>query len=204
VVNQRSLYRLVARTSLLFAPLVAGCNSEPPALSASGSQVPTVVSLPDASQISNTPIEQLFSLPDPSPSDPVVVGMRFDPAFGGAGDAALLLVSVRIARAHHVYALGDADSTFSPVRINVQFPDELQPQGDWNFPEPEVDKGGRRVYRNALLVQRTVKVAAGAFASSLTVNGQLSFQVCTDELCWPRRSIEVSTSFIVHPAGGRP
>jgi hypothetical protein len=163
-----------------------------------------VVSLPDASQISNTPIEQLLWLPDPSPSDPVVVGMRFDPAFGGAGDTTLLLVSVRIARAHHVYALGDADSTYSPVKINVQFPDELQPQGDWDFPEPEVDKGGRRVYRNALLVQRSVKVAADAFASSLTVNGQLSFQVCTDELCWPRRSIEVSTSFIVHPAGGRP
>jgi len=197
-VYQGSLHRLIARLSLLLAANTGGCDAESPsAVSARSSPSAVVNALPDVSRKSDAQIEEQFSLSDPSPSEPVVVGMMFDPPFGGAGDSTELIVYVRIARAHYVYAQGDANSTFSAVTMRVQFPVELQAQDDWHFPQAEVDKNGRRVFRDAVLLRCPVKVAADALTSSLTVNGQLSCQVCTDELCWPKRSIEVSAPFTI-------
>jgi len=198
VVDQGYLLRFVAGLSLLLAASAAGCGTK--ARSMISTQRPAhdeVNSSPIQSLKSERQIAEQFSIPDPSPSEPVLVRMMFDPPFGAAGESAELIVYVRIARAHFLHSSGDEDSIFSPVEMRVQFPMELQTKGNWQRPQPGPDSRGQHVFRDAVMLRCPVKVASDAPNSELTVKGQLSFQVCTDELCWPRRLIEVSAPFTI-------
>jgi hypothetical protein len=198
MVHQDSPLRLVARLSLLLVVETAGCGAELPSAISARSPSQVVVNAPPMEfPKSDTQIAEQFSVPNPSPSEPVLVDMKFHPPFAGPGDATELIVCFRIARAHYVHASVDSGSPFSPIDIRVQFPKGLQAQGNWRYPQPETDKGGRHLFRDAVLLRCPIKVASDASASSFIVNGELSFQVCTDDLCWPPRSIDVSAPFTI-------
>ena len=185
---------------------ILGCTESLPPVTTAGSKVPVKANSPTAAepQLSDTQLAEEFTVTEPSPSNPVVAAMKFNPPTATPGGASELLIYVRIARAHYVHASSEAKSTFSPVKVSMQLPKELQGQGNWRYPQPESESGGESVYRNALLLRLPVKVASGVPASTLEVNGKLSFQVCTDEVCWPLQSVDVSAPLIIQSAKGNP
>jgi len=196
---------IVGAVLLIEAFLAAGCGADAPTVISTEMPSPAAVDPPRVVlPKSDVQLAAEFSVPEPSPSTPVVAAMKLDPPTAIAGESAELAVYVRIARAHYIHASGDSDSAFSPIEMRATLPKGLQTQGEWRFPVAEIDKAGRRVFRNALILRCPVKVSSDAPASTLVVSGQLSFQVCTDELCWPLQSIEVSTPVTIQSSGGSP
>jgi len=186
---------------------ILGCTESLPPVTTAGSKVPVKAILPTAvePQLSDTQLAEEFTVTEPSPSNPVVAAMKFNPPTARPGGASELLIYVRIARAHYVHASSEAKSTFSPLKVSMQLPKELQGQGSWHYPQPDSKKSsGESVYRNALLLRLPIKIASDVPASTLEANGKLSFQVCTDELCWPLQSVDVSAPLIIQSAKGSP
>jgi len=178
---------------------MVGCTESIPARAESGKTA--LKTLPSAPDPSDAELYKQFTLPEPTPSNPIVAAMKFHPLRASTGGNAELLVYVRIARAHYVHV---RSQTFSPLEVSVKLPEGLDAQGTWRYPRPESAVGAERVYRNALLLRLPVRVNSKLAESKLNVSGKLSFQVCTDELCWPSQSVEVSAPFIIESVGGSP
>lgn len=136
-----------------------------------------------------------LSAADPSPSNPVTASMVIRPTEAGAGDTVELVVQVRIAGAHYVHAR--PHETFTPVAMNLELPAGLEAVGDWEFPTPEKANGNDSVYRNSVQLRRSLKVLPNTLLKMMTVSGELRYQVCNDEVCWPPDTLELSTSFAI-------
>jgi hypothetical protein len=99
--------------------------------------------------------------------------------------------------AHFIHAKDDAGGPFVPVSMNKTLPDGLEPIGDWQIPTPEKGRGNSLVYREALLLRRLLRVVSRSAPATLMVIGELHYQVCTDELCWPQGKLELSVPLTI-------
>ena len=138
------------------------------------------------------------SVPDPSPAEPVTAVMTIRPDRAVAGETVEVLVRIRIASAHFIHAPGEAGGPFIPVSVNATFPAGLEPIGDWRFPPPEKGRGSALVYRDSVVLRRSLKVVSSPRPEPLTVTGELRYQVCTDELCWPQGKLQLSAPLTIH------
>jgi hypothetical protein len=181
--------------------LCLGCNKEAPVTYKAGIQPLTQdgVSAPPAPTKTDSEITREFTIAEPSPHEPVTAAMKLEPSSPTPGAEAELLVYVRIARAHFVHAAKATQQVFAPVEISVSLPPELEAQGDWRYPTAEIDRSGSPVYRNSILLRRPLRVSADADAHTYVVVGEIKCQVCTDEICWPLKRIDLSTSFTIPP-----
>jgi len=204
--SPKPIVSAILLVDILVAAGTLGCTESLPPVTTAGSKSPVKAISPTAAepQLSDTQLAEEFTVTEPSPSNPVVAAMKFNPPTATPGGASELLIYVRIARAHYVHASSEAKLSFLPLKVSMQLPKELQGQGSWHYPQPESESGGESVYRNALLLRLPIKVASDVPASTLEVNGELSFQVCTDELCWPLQSVDVSAPLIIQSAKGSP
>ena len=84
--------------------------------------------------------------------------MTIRPKSVSAGDTVEIVVNIRIASAHFIHAKDHADVPFVPVAVNTTLPEGLTPIGDWQFPTPEKGRGSSLVYRDSLLLRRSLKV----------------------------------------------
>jgi len=108
-----------------------------------------------------------------------------------------VLVHIRIAGAHFIHAQDDPGGPFVPVTVNARLPEGVEPIGNWHFPTPDKGRGNTLVYRDSLTLRRTLRVVSGSAPATLTVIGELQYQVCTDELCWPLGKIELSARLTI-------
>lgn len=140
-----------------------------------------------------------LSVPDPSPSEPVKAVMEFRPGSVSAGAEGELVVSIRIARAHYLHAKADPGGKFTPLGIEVELPSGIAGTRDWQFPPPETGRTGAPVYRERVLLRRPLRVKSSAAARSLVITGKLRYQACTEDLCWPPRTLELSAPVSIQP-----
>jgi Disulphide bond corrector protein DsbC len=141
-------------------------------------------------------IEEI-SVPDPSPTEPVTAVMTIQPKRASVGETVEVLVRIRIAGAHFIHAKGDAGGPFVPVAVNTTLPEGVEPIGDWQVPTPEKGHGNSPVYRNSVLLRRSLKIVSSSAPETLTVIGELQYQVCTDELCWPQGKLKLSAPLMI-------
>jgi hypothetical protein len=158
---------------------------------------PTVLRAPDPAAPAATRIEEIF-VPDPTPGEPVTAVMTIQPDRATAGETVEVLVCVRIASAHFIHAPGEAGGPFIPVAVNAQLPAGVEPVGDWQLPSPEKGRGTALVYRNSVVLRRSLKVVSMSASESLLVTGELRYQVCTDELCWPQGKLQLSAPLTIY------
>jgi hypothetical protein len=194
---------LARRASLVIVLLgtLPGCSSDSTAnnavdASAENHSVPRVnpVPAPPTALATSTPV---VSVPDPSPSEPVTAVMTIQPERASVGETIELLVHIRIASAHFVHAKDDAGGPFVPLTVNSALPEEVEPIGDWRVPTPEKGRGNSQVFRSSVVLRRLLKVVSGSAPATLTVTGELEYQVCTDELCWPRGTLKLSAPLVI-------
>jgi hypothetical protein len=108
-----------------------------------------------------------------------------------AGATAELLVAVRIARAHYLHAEADHGGTFTPLKIEATLPPGVEFVGNWIFPSPIAGRAGVPIYRDSVLLKRSLKITSLP-PQTLNVSGVLRYQACNDELCWPPGRLELS------------
>ena len=144
------------------------------------------------------PSTEKVPVPDPSPGEPVTAAMTIQPNRAAIGETVEVLVRVRIASAHFIHAPGEAGGPFVPVAVNVTLPAGVEPVGDWQLPPPEKGRGNSLVYRDSVVLRRSLKVVSSSAPETLTVTGELRYQVCTDELCWPQGKLQLSAPLTIH------
>ena len=149
----------------------------------------------EAATVAKT-IEELF-VPDPSPSEPVVAVMTVQPKRASAGETVEVLVRIRIASAHFIHAKDDAGGPYFPVAVTTTLPAGLEPIGTWQVPTPEMNHGNSPVYLNSVLMRRLLKVGSQSEPGTFMVIGELHYQVCTEEICWPPRKLELSAPLVI-------
>ncbi|HEY1785660.1 MAG TPA: hypothetical protein VGG30_08935 [Pirellulales bacterium] len=138
-----------------------------------------------------------FSVAAPSSDQPVAAAMKIRPESAAAGSTVEILVYARIAPMHYLHAAGDAGEPFTSVAMEIALPKEVEPIGDWQLPTPEIGKGNAPVYRDAILLRRWLKILSGTPPQTLQIAGELRYQACTEELCWPPRKIALSVPLVI-------
>jgi len=151
-----------------------------------------------AEDASATPSIEEITVPEPSPSEPVTAVMTIRPLRAAVGKSVEVLVYLRIASAHIVHANDDAGGPYFPLGVTITLPEAVEPEGDWRFPAPETWHGNSPVYRNSVLLRRSLKVVSRPEPKELVVKTELRYQVCTEELCWPPARLDLSAPIIIH------
>jgi len=141
------------------------------------------------------------SAPEPSTQQPVTATMTIQPESLSVGETAEMLVSVRIEPAHYVHAIKNRGEPWSPLAVKLTLPDEVEALGDWEFPKPEVGHGAAMVYRNSVLLRRALRIRRQPSARTLRISGELRYQACNEELCWPPRTLPLSATFSIRDQG---
>jgi hypothetical protein len=141
------------------------------------------------------------SAPEPSAQQPVTATMAIRPENTSVGETAEMLVSVRIEPAHYVHAIKNRGEPWIPLAVNLTLPDEVEALGDWELPKPEVGHGAAMVYRNSVLLRRALRIRRKPSARTLRISGELRYQACNEELCWPPRTLPLSATFSIRDQG---
>jgi DsbC/DsbD-like thiol-disulfide interchange protein len=165
--SRTSTHRFLSFCALCLTFIAAGC---------------AIVSKPDA-------IPEVY---DPSPAQPVTATMLPDHTKVHAGDRFQLLVRVRIAGGFHIYSTNTPHGPFSPTRLSLVLPDELEAVGDWAVPAPTVTRSGERVYTDSVLFRRPMRIRLNAATKQLFIEGELLCQACNQDLCFPARQFSIS------------
>jgi len=190
-----------AGLAILLLGILPSCHSESTArksvdLNAQHVSVPIASRAHSDATAVPTNIEEI-AVPDPSPTEPVTAVMTIQPKRASAGETVDVLVRIRIASAHFIHAKDDAGGPFVPVAVSTTLPKGVEPIGDWHFPTPEKGRGDSPVYRHSVLLRRSLRVVSKSAPETLTVAGELQYQVCTDELCWPKGKLKLSAPLTI-------
>ena len=138
-----------------------------------------------------------FPVAEPSRIEPVTAAMKVDRETVRAGESFEVLVRVRIAAGHHIYSSNTLGGPFTPTTLDLILPADLEPVGKWGAPRPTTTKTGERIYSDSILFRRSLKVRLNTPPGPLSIKGELRYQACNEELCWPPGKIGVSTSVAV-------
>jgi hypothetical protein len=182
----------------------SGCGLDSTAPRAEQPHVKVIV--PDRTQsiaAADVPVaDPTPTVPEPSPSEPVKAALASRPASISPGATAELLVAVRIAGAHYLHAEADHGGTFTPLKMEARLPAGVEFVGDWTFPPPVAGRAGVPVYRNSVLLRRSLKVTS-PLPQTLNVTGVLRYQACNDDLCWPPGKLELSAPLTIQAEATR-
>jgi hypothetical protein len=149
----------------------------------------------DIGAFGNGPIAQSeFEVPEPSRTEPVTARMDASRQTLSAGDAFELVVRARIIGGSHIYPLNQAEKPFVPTTLQLTLPNGVEVAGDWQASEPSRAKGGEKVYTGSVVFRRQLKIGSAAAMGRLSLKGELQYQVCTAEVCWPPKTISLSTA----------
>jgi hypothetical protein len=134
-----------------------------------------------------------ITVPDPSPAEPVKAAMRMNADKTVAGSRCEVVIRVRIAAGHHIYAMDAAKKPFLPTSLVLKLPEGLETDGEWMADEPTLTKTGQQVYTESVVFRRRCKVRPNVSAGSVFITSKLHYQACNTELCWPPQTINLST-----------
>jgi hypothetical protein len=175
---------------------VAGCTTRPLMQKSVNSVMGTNVTPSEA-----TVTDSHFGVTKPSSFQPVVAVMEIIPAKVRKGGTGEILVRLEIAGAHHIYASNIVGKPFIPISLNVTLPDGIEALSDWIAPAPNRTKTGELVYTDSMSFRRSLRVGSNVPAGPLSIKGELRYQACTEELCWPPRTIKLSSSVDIGSPG---
>jgi DsbC/DsbD-like thiol-disulfide interchange protein len=140
--------------------------------------------------------EDVF-VPEPSPSEPVKAAMKIRPASVSAGGTVEILVAIRVAGAHYLHAARGPGDKFIPLGIDVTLPAGVEATKEWEFPVPTTGRAGAPEYRDSILLKRSLNVSSSLPPQTMVFNGELRYQACTDELCWPAGRMKLSAPLLI-------
>jgi DsbC/DsbD-like thiol-disulfide interchange protein len=171
-------------------------RSAPPA-AANGPARATVPSTTIAPPLNDAPPPE-----EPTDAKPVVVAAAIEPATAAPGATVTLIVRARIAPAWHIYASGNAGSTGMPTRLELSLPDGLEPDGDWQNPEPNVrptSLGPEYILQGEAIFRRPLRIAAAATSGRLEAACTVTYQACNQSRCLLPVKADAAAALIVTP-----
>src|SRR5262249_15010744 len=116
------------------------------------------------------------------------------------GEILELLVTIWIDGAYYVHAPEDQDGPFTGLSVELALPPGISATGEWKFPTAAKGRGGRPIYLDHIVLKRSLRIQPDATPSSYTIAGELSYQACNTELCWPVRKLPLTAVIVVQPS----
>jgi hypothetical protein len=158
----------------------------------------------DLGIIGDTLKEVEFPVTEPSPHEPVTFAIKTDPAEVKPGDTFQVLVRVRIAKGHHIYAAVPKSKAFTGTSISLRLPPGVEAISDWSEPAAVRAQDGELVYTNSILYGRSFKLSPTA-VGPVWLKGEVHYQACNDQLCWPPKTLTFSAPLSIRqPPNGTP
>ena len=143
------------------------------------------------------PVAAALEVAEPTSSNPVTAGAVLRPAEASPKSTLELLIKVRIAPGHHIFAMEKPGPDKVPTSISLELPPDVTEEGKWTGPAP-AKAGSALVYKDSVVVfTRKLRISAGAKAGPRQLAGRIRYQACNDELCWPPKTIRLEASFKV-------
>jgi hypothetical protein len=130
---------------------------------------------------------------EPSASEPVTATLGV-PAQARAGQRFNVLVTLRIAGAHHIYATQTAAKPFAPVNLKFHYPKGIETLGALEMPTPEASRNGDIIYTGSVTFRQLCRVRSNVSKGPMSIQCELRYQACTAELCWPPGSIQLAST----------
>lgn len=137
--------------------------------------------------------------PEPSASNPVTAIMTIDPPGAFVGETVEVRIHIRIASAHFIHAKDDARGPFVPVEVKTELPAGVEPAGEWQFPTPETGREQALVYRDSVVLRRSLRVVSCIQPATPKLLALVQYQVCNDEVCWPKGKLELTAALTIQP-----
>lgn len=135
-----------------------------------------------------------LAITGPVDNGPVTASMKADPTEIYAGSMFEILVRVEIAAAYHLYATNSVGKPFVPITLNLTLPNGVEAVSDWTAPPPTRTRSGDLIYTDSVQFRRSLRVGSNVSTGLLSIGGELRYQACTEELCWPPRALKLSTT----------
>ncbi|GEM_PF-3066472 len=178
------------RLAILGLAVVAfvGCSSQSPSREADREGSGAAVTATEA-VLNNSE----FTLFEPSSSRPVTAVMEIIPAEIRKAGSAEVQVRLAIAGAYYIYVSNAVGKPFTPVSLTVMLPDGIEFSGGWLASAPERTKTGELVYTDSVTFRRPLRTGSNAPVGRLFIRGEVHYQACTEELCWPPQTITLSS-----------
>jgi hypothetical protein len=110
-----------------------------------------------------------------------------------------ILVRARIAGGHHIYGTNVVGKAFTPTRVDLALPAGIEPAGDWEAPPTSRAADGEFIYTDSVVFRRNVRARPDLAPGKVRLEGELHYQACTDELCWPPKTVHLSATLTVLP-----
>ena len=146
------------------------------------------------------PVAVALEVAEPTSSNPVTAGAVLRPAEASPKSTLELLIKVRIAPGHHIFAMEKPGPDRIPTSIALELPSGVAEEGEWTRPAP-TKAGSALVHQGAVVVFiRRLKISAGTKPGPRTLVARLRYQACNEELCWPPKTIRLEASFKVLPS----
>ena len=136
-----------------------------------------------------TPTTEEPQITVPTTDNPVTATAWVTPQ-GKPGGNLELHVRIRVVAGHHLYSAG-ALSPFTPVSVKLIPCDQLLPIGPWKI--SDADAYGQLT--NVIDFSQQLRIAPGFALGGQGVSCELTYQVCSSELCWPPRTLRLHASF---------
>jgi hypothetical protein len=131
-------------------------------------------------------------LSTPTAENPVTAALSLT----SIDDTLDLHVQLHIAPGHHLYTATSAP--FTPTTIKLTSPD-LLPTAPWQSPKP--DAQGHLA--NIVEFRQQLRLSPTAAPGPHDLTCDVTFQACNPELCWPKRTLTLKTSFTVIEKGSQ-
>jgi hypothetical protein len=133
-----------------------------------------------------------ITVPPPEGTNRVTAGAIIQPAIASPGDSITVIVKVRIAPGHWIYALENSGSRNQPTAFETQHDGQpLRSVGPWRGPEPKTKSDGSRIYAGEAVFQRRFVLESPAKEATRKLPITIKYQVCNEALCWPPATISV-------------
>ena len=140
------------------------------------------------------------------PARPTTLPATFDlnvQALSQGGEAALAIV-VEIPSGYHAQSNTPTKDAYIPFKVT------MEPNAAVEFGEPIYPKGEAKtypglgplnVYEGRVVTYMPLRVKADAPLGPVTLNGQLQYQICDDQICLPPRRPKFKVETNIAPAG---
>ena len=157
-------------------------------MAGSGEGLPSLTSMPE------------LRVAAPNGTNRVTAAAVFQPGTAAPGDTVDLLLKVRVAPGHWVYALAESGSRNIALTVTTPADAPFQPARAWVGPEAKVKGDGSRTYAGEVLLRGRFQVDRGAGDGVHRLPVTLAYQVCNEALCWPPATISLEPALRVIPS----
>jgi DsbC/DsbD-like thiol-disulfide interchange protein len=133
----------------------------------------------------------------PESGPPVTAILAATPDKIAPGKSADLVVKVRVLPLYHIYGLNKSGNENIPTTLRLQLPKGMKLKGEWKAPEPKKGKGKSRIYEDEVVFRATLAIDKAMASGKHTVQCEMAYQVCDEELCWPPAKLNLATEIEV-------